>query len=93
CPLCNYRTVDRRPLDPPPIVQLIWDNPEDRQAGLHSPYYVLYATLSQLDGSDLTLSNGLRTTAGEVAQSLHKLKDIDNTGKFCKYAGMLCTGT
>ncbi|CDH48897.1 predicted protein [Lichtheimia corymbifera JMRC:FSU:9682] len=76
--LCSFKEkVDRRPVDPPPIVQLICRDPDD-QSYLHDPYFFLYATLATTDGQDLHFMNGTRTTAGSVVQSLHKLKDIDD---------------
>ncbi|KAG0181397.1 hypothetical protein DFQ29_008454 [Apophysomyces sp. BC1021] len=70
--------VDRRPIDPPPIVQL--QPPKDSGLGyLHNPYFFLYATLMDAKGeNDLPFFNGNRTTAGAVVQSLHKLKDTNN---------------
>lgn len=50
------------------------------QSYLHDPYFFLYATLATTDGEDLHFTNGTRTTAGSVVQSLHKLKDIDDKG-------------
>ena len=48
---------------------------------LQNPYFFLYATLTDASGeSDLHFVNGNRSTAGTVVQSLHRLKDIDNTG-------------
>jgi hypothetical protein len=49
---------------------------------LQNPYFFLYATLTDVRGeTDLHFVNGNRTTAGTVVQSLHKLKDADNTGE------------
>ncbi|KAG0170826.1 hypothetical protein DFQ30_001954 [Apophysomyces sp. BC1015] len=44
----------------------------------NNPYFFLYATLATNDGEELHFSNGTKTTAGSVVQSVHKLKDIDN---------------
>ncbi|KAI7854123.1 velvet factor-domain-containing protein [Circinella umbellata] len=75
--LCSFKEkVDRRPVDPPPIVQLI-DRDND-PSYLQNPYFFLYATLATTTGDDLHFSNNTRTTAGSVVQSLHKLKDVDN---------------
>lgn len=49
---------------------------------LQNPYFFLYATLVDASGdTDLHFVNGNLTTAGTVVQSLHRLKDLDNTGK------------
>ncbi|KAK4515584.1 uncharacterized protein ATC70_010535 [Mucor velutinosus] len=77
--LCSFKEkVDRRPIDPPPIIQLSSNQPDDEY--LQNPYFFLYATLTDVRGeTDLHFVNGNRTTAGTVVQSLHKLKDHDNT--------------
>ncbi|KAG1086271.1 hypothetical protein G6F42_021058 [Rhizopus arrhizus] len=77
--LCSFKEkVDRRPIDPPPIIQLSSNQQDDEY--LQNPYFFLYATLTDVRGeTDLHFVNGNRTTAGTVVQSLHKLKDHDNT--------------
>ncbi|CEP17995.1 hypothetical protein [Parasitella parasitica] len=77
--LCSFKEkVDRRPIDPPPIIQLLSNQQDDEY--LQNPYFFLYATLTDVRGeTDLHFVNGNRTTAGTVVQSLHKLKDHDNT--------------
>ncbi|KAI8373871.1 velvet factor-domain-containing protein [Blakeslea trispora] len=79
--LCSFKEkVDRRPIDPPPIIQLLSMNQVDDDY-LQNPYFFLYATLTDAHGEiDLHFVNGNRTTAGTVVQSLHRLKDFDNTG-------------
>ncbi|OBZ87440.1 hypothetical protein A0J61_04504, partial [Choanephora cucurbitarum] len=78
--LCSFKEkVDRRPIDPPPIIQLLSNNQVDDDY-LQNPYFFLYATLTDAHGeTDLHFVNGNRTTAGTVVQSLHRLKDFDNT--------------
>ncbi|KAI9299795.1 velvet factor [Cunninghamella echinulata] len=80
--LCSFKEkVDRRPIDPPPIVQLCCtcQHKQCIQNILHSPYFFLYATLTGInDDTDLYLHHGHRTTAGAVVQSLHRLKYNDN---------------
>ncbi|KAI9028277.1 velvet factor-domain-containing protein [Phycomyces nitens] len=72
-------TVDRRPIDPPPILQLVFSSPTDDPTLLYNPYLFVYATLTDpKTESDLDFMNGNRTTAGQMVQSLHKLKDVDN---------------
>ncbi|KAI8060690.1 hypothetical protein BC940DRAFT_246221, partial [Gongronella butleri] len=68
--------VDRRPLDPPPIIQLFTNQSEHSYSR-----FFLYASLVDKDGDvDLTLRDHSRTTAGMVVQSLHKLKDMNDQG-------------
>ncbi|CAO3633295.1 unnamed protein product [Cunninghamella blakesleeana] len=80
--LCSFKEkVDRRPIDPPPIVQLCCtcQHQQCNYNILHSPYFFLYATLTGInDDTDLYLHHGHRTTAGSVVQSLHRLKYNDN---------------
>ncbi|KAL0096216.1 hypothetical protein J3Q64DRAFT_1706788 [Phycomyces blakesleeanus] len=77
--LCSFKEkVDRRPLDPPPIIQLVSlsGNHENHYT---NPHVFLYATLATPEAQkDLNFVNGTRTTAGSMVQSLHKLKDIDD---------------
>ncbi|CAO3688345.1 unnamed protein product [Rhizopus stolonifer] len=77
--LCSFKEkVDRRPIDPPPIVELL--NNSSNDDFLQNPYFFLYATLTDASGKvDLHYINGNKTTAGAVVQSLHKLKDLDDT--------------
>lgn len=43
--------------------------------------------MNSVDDSDLSYANGNRTTAGSVVQSLHKLKDTNNSeGAFFIFA-------
>ncbi|KAI8394184.1 velvet factor-domain-containing protein [Radiomyces spectabilis] len=78
--------ADRRPIDPPPIVQLKVYDPStsytDRNAYLQNPYYFMYASLmaADLDEELHLLGDGkTRSTTGSVVSSLYHLKDIDNT--------------
>ncbi|KAI8969090.1 velvet factor-domain-containing protein [Mycotypha africana] len=78
--------ADRRPIDPPPIVQLkVIDNklpPSERNTYLQNPYYFMYASLmaADLDEELHLLKDGkTRSTTGSVVSSLYHLKDIDNT--------------
>ncbi|KAI8880126.1 hypothetical protein K501DRAFT_225376 [Backusella circina FSU 941] len=77
--------ADRRPIDPPPIVQLkVFDNslPPNDKNYLQNPYYFMYASLmaADLDEELHLLRDGkTRSTTGSVVSSLYHLKDIDNT--------------
>ncbi|CEG72861.1 hypothetical protein RMATCC62417_08344 [Rhizopus microsporus] len=77
--LCSFKEkVDRRPIDPPPIIELLSNTADDHF--LQNPYFFLYATLTDASGkNDLHFVNGNKTTAGAVVQSLYKLKDLDNS--------------
>ncbi|CAO3625334.1 unnamed protein product [Mucor fragilis] len=87
--LCSFKDkVDRRPLDPPPIVQLHQSNNMNFNDYHNSANFFLHTTLANAnDNSDIHYVNGIRTTAGSVVQSLHKLKDTNNTeGAFFVFA-------
>ncbi|KAI8982520.1 velvet factor-domain-containing protein [Pilobolus umbonatus] len=78
--------ADRRPIDPPPIVQLkVYDSelsPTERNNYLQNPYYFMYASLmaGDLDEELHLLRDGrTRSTTGSAVSSLYHLKDIDNT--------------
>ncbi|CAO0793012.1 unnamed protein product [Mucor circinelloides] len=78
--------ADRRPIDPPPIVQLkVIDSKlplTEKNAYLQNPYYFMYASLmaADLDEELHLLRDGkTRSTTGSVVSSLYHLKDIDNT--------------
>ncbi|KAI8617771.1 velvet factor-domain-containing protein, partial [Chytriomyces sp. MP71] len=82
--MCGFgEKVDRRPVDPPPIIQLdITSNgtPEDF-AYLYNPYYFMYASLIALDNEDEVhiLHDGkTRSTTGSIVSSLYRLRDLDN---------------
>ncbi|KAJ2721192.1 hypothetical protein GGI07_004118 [Coemansia sp. Benny D115] len=80
--------ADRRPVDPPPIIQLHVSDPatSNNRIYLHNPYYFMYATLMDEHGErELnTLSDKkARTMTGSVVASLAHLKDINgNDGAF-----------
>ncbi|PIA18772.1 hypothetical protein COEREDRAFT_79756 [Coemansia reversa NRRL 1564] len=85
--------ADRRPVDPPPIIQLhVSDTTTTNnrvpscRIYLHNPYYFMYATLMDERGErELnTLSDKkARTMTGSVVASLAHLKDVDgNDGAF-----------
>ncbi|KAI8065961.1 velvet factor-domain-containing protein [Gongronella butleri] len=71
--LCSFKEkVDRRPIDPPPIVQLYCS------CLSLQPIFYLYATLTTDENMDINDHHGHSTTAGTVVQSLHKLKGLNN---------------
>ncbi|KAJ3058208.1 hypothetical protein HDU99_006915, partial [Rhizoclosmatium hyalinum] len=82
--MCGFgEKVDRRPVDPPPIIQLeitSSGSPED-VAYLYNPYYFMYASLISLDSEEEVhiLHDGkTRSTTGSIVSSLYRLRDLDN---------------
>ncbi|KAJ1978464.1 hypothetical protein H4R34_003196 [Dimargaris verticillata] len=81
--VCATKDKDRRPIDPPPIIQLRAADTQDEtsQNYLQNPYFIMYAALvspattaAALEPQAVTAS-----TIGSLVSSLHRLKDIDNS--------------
>ncbi|KAI8805297.1 velvet factor-domain-containing protein [Cladochytrium replicatum] len=82
--MCGFgEKVDRRPVDPPPIIQLEFTDAQSSftpAPGLESSYYFLYASLIAPDSVDELhfLRDGkTRSTTGSMVSSLYRLKGID----------------
>ncbi|MCJ1341178.1 hypothetical protein MMC09_006474 [Bachmanniomyces sp. S44760] len=68
---------DRKPVDPPPIIQLRVRDPQDpSQNYLQSPYFFMLCNLWDVSEDHAAQTASL---AGTQVSSLHRLKDIDNT--------------
>ncbi|KAI9361617.1 velvet factor-domain-containing protein, partial [Zopfochytrium polystomum] len=82
--MCGFgEKVDRRPVDPPPIIQLEIKMPQgsDESWYLYNPYYFMYATLLLPDSDDelhLLRDGKTRSTTGSIVSSLYRLKDVNN---------------
>ncbi|KAI8996110.1 velvet factor-domain-containing protein [Gaertneriomyces semiglobifer] len=86
--MCGFgEKVDRRPLDPPPIIQLEIQNPLSNDEStfissyLYNPYYFMYASLIAADTEEelhLLRDGKTRSTTGSIVSSLYRLKDLDN---------------
>ncbi|KAH7333698.1 velvet factor-domain-containing protein, partial [Rhizoctonia solani] len=80
--------ADRRPIDPPPIVQLrVIDphvatsrpgSPGSSQSYLQNPYYFMFASLASVDTDD---ELHLLKDGKVVVSSLYHLKDTENGGQ------------
>ena len=68
---------DRKPIDPPPIIQLrVSPRADPAQSYLQSPYlFMACSLLPEHDKEDTPATNSL---IGTVVSSLHKLKDANN---------------
>ncbi|EWC44790.1 hypothetical protein DRE_06428 [Drechslerella stenobrocha 248] len=83
--VAGTKEKDRKPVDPPPIIQLkIRDDSDPQQNYLQSPYYFMCTNLypasetpKDTGGASSSYNQAL---AGTLVSSLHRLKDIDNTG-------------
>ncbi len=89
-PFLTSVLADRRPIDPPPIVQLrvteyseSAEPPTPTTVFLQNPYYFMFASLASPDSDDElhVLKDGrTRCTTGSVVSSLYHLKDTENGG-------------
>ncbi|KAF9969535.1 hypothetical protein BGZ73_008094 [Actinomortierella ambigua] len=90
--VCGQKERDRRPVDPPPIVQIKLADPSlDRNKDyLQSPYLFMCCNLvhaSEPMGDIVAPAH--RVLAGTVVSSLHRLKDVDNSdGGFFVFGDM-----
>ena len=75
---------DRKPVDPPPIIQMRIDSDVDRTNNyLQSPYFFMSVTLWDPEENRAAPWAQHATLAGTLVSSLHRLKDIDdNDGGF-----------
>ncbi|KAL8935978.1 MAG: hypothetical protein Q9216_005167 [Gyalolechia sp. 2 TL-2023] len=71
---------ERKPVDPPPIVQIQIRDPLDpAQNYLQSPYLFMCANLCNADLEDHTQLASQTVLSGTLVSSLHRLKDVDNS--------------
>ncbi|KAF9310474.1 hypothetical protein BG003_008522 [Podila horticola] len=90
--VCGVKERDRRPIDPPPIVQIkLADSSSDRNKDyLQSPYLFMCCNLvhaSEPEGDIVAPAH--RALAGTVVSSLNRLKDVDNSdGGFFVFGDM-----
>ncbi|KAI1316879.1 hypothetical protein EDD11_009369 [Mortierella claussenii] len=90
--VCGMKERDRRPIDPPPIVQIkLADPTSDRNKDyLQSPYLFMCCNLVHADDvSGEIVAPAHRALAGTVVSSLNRLKDVDNSdGGFFVFGDM-----
>ncbi|KAI9741295.1 MAG: hypothetical protein M1834_003012 [Cirrosporium novae-zelandiae] len=80
--VASSKEKDRKPLDPPPVVQLeIHDGDASRQ-WLQSPYFFVVGHLYNENTNEAVNMPAQTLFAGQVSSSLHRLKDFDNCGKW-----------
>ncbi|KAG0176417.1 hypothetical protein DFQ29_006165 [Apophysomyces sp. BC1021] len=73
---------DRRPIDPPPIVQIKLENPtsQETQDFLQNPYFFMNVHLIHPSTEDEIFLPSYNVLSGQTVSSMYKLKDIDNHG-------------
>ncbi|KAF9288329.1 hypothetical protein BGZ68_000459 [Mortierella alpina] len=80
--VCGARERDRRPIDPPPIIQLKLTEPsaDTNKDYLQSPYLFMCCNLVRAeDPEGEIVAPAHRALAGTVVSSLNRLKDVDNS--------------
>ncbi|KAJ3352584.1 hypothetical protein HDU83_007891 [Entophlyctis luteolus] len=80
---CGYgEKAERRPIDPPPVIQLeITSHEGSDHLHLYNPYYFMYASLIDCDTDEEVniLHDGkTRSMTGSIVSSLYRLRDLDN---------------
>lgn len=69
----------RKPVDPPPIIQLsVRPTADPSQHFLQSPYLFMCTSLYKPDKDEAWEGNGNKSLAGSLVSSLHRLKDTNN---------------
>ncbi|KAF9199521.1 hypothetical protein BGZ49_010337 [Haplosporangium sp. Z 27] len=90
--VCGAKERDRRPIDPPPIVQIKLADPssDKNKDYLQSPYLFMCCNLvHENDPSGEIVAPAHRALAGTVVSSLNRLKDVDNSdGGFFVFGDM-----
>ncbi|CAO0796742.1 unnamed protein product [Mucor circinelloides] len=78
--LSTHNERDRRPLDPPPIVQIELDNsnPQETQDFLQNPYLFMCVSLVNASTHEDIIHSTQNTLSGQTSSSMYKLKDINN---------------
>ncbi|KAF2465513.1 uncharacterized protein BDR25DRAFT_318374 [Lindgomyces ingoldianus] len=72
-------TIARKPVDPPPIIQLtVKPQADPAQHFLQSPYLFMCTSLYKVDKDEAWDGNAGKSLAGSLVSSLHRLKDVDN---------------
>ncbi|KAI9765568.1 MAG: hypothetical protein M1840_007257 [Geoglossum simile] len=78
--VAGVKEKDRKPVDPPPIIQLrIKDDSDPAQNYLQSPYYFMCCNLYDPIHEQPATSAPHTALAGTLVSSLHRLKDVDNS--------------
>ncbi|KAI9839437.1 MAG: hypothetical protein M1837_002086 [Sclerophora amabilis] len=78
--VAGVKEKDRKPVDPPPIIQLrIKDDTDPAQNYLQSPYYFMCCNLYDANAEQPAAVPQQSALAGTLVSSLHRLKDIDNS--------------
>ncbi|KAG0276629.1 hypothetical protein BGZ95_007273 [Linnemannia exigua] len=90
--VCGVKERDRRPIDPPPIIQIKLAEPstDKNKDYLQSPYLFMCCNLVHAnEPQGEIVAPAHRALAGTVVSSLNRLKDVDNSdGGFFVFGDM-----
>lgn len=80
-------TVDRRPVDPPPIVEVHADEDLHEASTFFLRASLVHSIADEHGHAPVRTPNGTSATTGEVIQTLEKLQMLDGTpGALCIFA-------
>ncbi|ORX52007.1 hypothetical protein DM01DRAFT_1384258 [Hesseltinella vesiculosa] len=87
--MCLINERDRRPIEPPPIIQVHWLECSSDDTTLQCPYYFMVANLVSAEGNELLSTDDY--LAGTSVSSMHRLRDVDDTdGGFFVFGDLFC---
>ncbi|RMZ73790.1 developmental regulator [Pyrenophora seminiperda CCB06] len=73
------REKGRKPIDPPPIIQMVVDSAADpNQQYLQNPYIFMSTSLWKVDKDEPVDCSPIESLSGTLVSSLHRLKYTDN---------------
>ncbi|ERF68421.1 hypothetical protein EPUS_03739 [Endocarpon pusillum Z07020] len=70
--------LDRKPLEPPPVIEILLDDNDPYKNFLSSPYYFMCATLHDTNKAETSPHSRNADLAGTLVSSLHRVKDTEN---------------
>ncbi|ORZ18673.1 velvet factor-domain-containing protein [Absidia repens] len=82
---------DRRPIEPPPILQVHWldCSPDDIKKNLQCPFYFMVVNLLSAESDELLSTQDY--LAGSTVSSLYRLRDVDDRdGGFFVFGDLYC---
>ncbi|KAL8670430.1 MAG: hypothetical protein Q9168_005028 [Polycauliona sp. 1 TL-2023] len=91
--VADKKDKERKPVDPPPIVQLHVNDPSDpAQNFLQSPYLFMYVSLCNKSNEDAPEVKTQSALAGNLVSSLHRLKDLNSDSRNTADGGFFVFG-
>lgn len=72
------RDKDRKPIEPPPVIEILLDDNDPHKNFLSSPYYFMCVTLHETSKAEAFNHSRNTDLAGTLVSSLHRVKDTEN---------------